>query len=443
MSSCTNPPVARRFPAPVLGLALAALLTSRAVPLARAGGLSTGERLIVQRVAERNEEAVALLERVVNIPSATENLAGVRAVGKIFAVEFERIGFTTRWESLPPSMGRAGHLIAERAGTRGKRLLLIGHLDTVLEGRRFERRSGRAFGTGTADMKGGDVVLLFALKALHDAGRLDGARVAVILSGDEESVGEPVARSRAPFLELARRSDVALAFEEAIDDTATVARRGFASWTLRVKARTGHSSGILGEGLGGGAIYEAARILDAFRQELAGELPRGLTLNPSLIVGGTRVEHADAADEGSARGKTNVVPGEAVVEGDLRFLSDAQRDAAATTMRAIAARSLRQTSAVLDVRPEYPAMAPTPGNHALLAVLDQASHDLDLGPIRALPPAKRGAGDISFIASLLSGLDGLGIHGERTHAPDEWADLAALPAQIQRAALLIDRLTHD
>jgi glutamate carboxypeptidase len=408
-----------------------------------ADGLSAGERKVVEAIDARAPEALALLERVVNIPSATQNLDGVREVGRVFAAEFDRLGFATRWEEMPAEMGRAGHLIAERAGTRGKRLLLIGHLDTVLEGRKFERKGGRAYGPGACDMKGGDVVLLFALKALHDAGRLDGKRLAVIFTGDEEAAGDPVEKSRASMRELARRSDLALAFESVIGETATVARRGVASWTLKVKGPTGHSAGIFGNRLGPGAVFEAARVLDAFRRELP--VKDGLTYNPSLVLAGTEVDHTDGVSgEGTARGKRNVVPGSVVVEGDLRFVTNPQRDAAEKTMRAILAQSLPRTSAELTFDDgEYPAMAPTPANYAILSVLDRASRDLGLGSVKPLDPAQRGAGDISFVAPLLPGLDGLGARGERAHSPDEWVDLDSIPAQVRRAALLIDRLTSD
>src|SRR5262245_14667249 len=174
----------RRRPALTFVLALAALAPATAPT--RGEGLSSTEEKIVARVDSHRDEAVALLEKMVNIPSETQNFDGVRAVGRALAAEFARSGFTTRWDELPREGRRAGPLIAEHPGTRGKRVLLVGHIDTVLEGRRFERRAGGvAAGPGTHDMKGGDVVLLFALRALHEAGALDDRRVAVILTGDE------------------------------------------------------------------------------------------------------------------------------------------------------------------------------------------------------------------------------------------------------------------
>src|SRR5436190_6961593 len=89
------------------------------------------ERAIVSAVDANNADALALLERVVNINSGTHNFAGVRAVGDVFRKEFDALGFKTTWVD-GAAFKRAGHLIAEHAGP-GPRVLLIGHLDTVFE----------------------------------------------------------------------------------------------------------------------------------------------------------------------------------------------------------------------------------------------------------------------------------------------------------------------
>ena len=391
--------------------------------------VSNDEKKILAIIETQRDETIALIEKVVNIPSATQNLAGVREVGKAFQGEFEKLGFTTRWEDMPAAMKRAGHFIAERPGARGKRLLLIGHLDTVLEGRKFERVGNMAFGTGTVDMKAGDVIILQALRALARIGALDDRRISVIFTGDEEDAGSPIEVSRKSIRELAKRSDVALAFEAVIDDTAIVARRGVSTWSLKVNGGTGHSSGTFRPETGAGAIFEMARILEAFRLELSDE--KDLTFNASLVLGGTEVEHEKGTSQGSANGKTNVVPPTAVVEGDLRFLSEAQREAAESRMREI------------EFIDEYPAMAPSTGNYEILKVLDKTSRDLGFGPVKAFDPGKRGAGDISFVAPLIDCLDGLGADGEGSHAPRESINLDALPRQVQKAAILIYRLTRD
>ena len=400
--------------------------------------ISAEEQKIIDYIDSQTESAVALLEKTVNIESPTENTAGVKEVGMIFKNEFESLGFTAKWIEMPAEMKRAGHLTAERAGTKGKRVLLIGHIDTVLKGEKFRRDGKKAYGTGSADMKTGNVVLYYALKALHETGALKDASVIVHLTGDEEDSGTPLEISRGDLIAAAKRSDLVLSFENGGSNIATVARRGYSDWQLEVTAKTGHSSGIFKETMGSGAIFEAARIVNQFYETLRSE--KYLTFNPSIIAGGTEVETKDATV--TATGKGNVVPAKVIVRGDLRFISEEQKESARAKMKEIVARSLPGTSAKITFRDEMPAMTPTTGNYELLKQLDAVSQDLGFGKIEPLDPGERGAGDISFVANMLPGLDGLGATGGNAHAPGEYADLDTLPRQIKRAALLIYRLTR-
>src|SRR5256885_2475838 len=108
-----------------------------------AAALTAAERQIVAAVKERSGAALQFLERTVNVNSGTLNPEGVREVGRMFRAEFDQLGFTTRWVDLPPAMQRAGHLVAAPEGKHCKRLLLIGHLDTVFEKDRPVQRSQR------------------------------------------------------------------------------------------------------------------------------------------------------------------------------------------------------------------------------------------------------------------------------------------------------------
>jgi glutamate carboxypeptidase len=137
-----------------------------------------------------------------------------------------------------------------------------------------------------------------------------------------------------------------------------------------------------------------------------------------------------------------VVPAKVIVRGDLRFISEAQKEAARAKMREIVAKSLPGTSAKITFADGIPAMSPTEGNYNLLKQLDAVSQDLGFEKIEALDPGARGAGDVAYVTHLVPGLDGLGATGGGAHARGEYADLDTLPRQIKRAAVLIYRLTR-
>jgi glutamate carboxypeptidase len=422
-----------------VGLVVAALLTLQT-------GAPPAERAIVAYVDGHNAEALTLLERVVNINSGTQNFAGVRDVGAIFLTSFDRLGFKTRWVDGAPFQ-RAGHLIAEHRGS-GPKLLLVGHLDTVFERdspfQRFQRVDEKtATGPGIIDMKGGDVIILQALAALEAAGVLKDMNVTVVMTGDEEEGGRPLAKSREALVAAATGADVAIGFEDGPADPryAVTARRGTVDWQLRVKGTPAHSSQIFREEFGHGAIFEAARLLNTFRERMAGE--EHLTFNPGVILGGTSVEYDAAQARGTAFGKTNVIAEQTVVSGDLRTLSLTQLDRAMKTMHEVAAGASPRTQATLTFGEGYPPLAPTDGNARLLAIYDRASRDLGFGPVTAVNPDKAGAADVSFIAGEVKMiLDGVGLMGHDDHTPGETADLSTLPSQTKRAAITIYRLTQ-
>ncbi len=412
---------------------LAGLLALRA-----SAALTPEEQRIAALVDAQAGVFASDLEAALRIDSATENLAGVRRMGEHFARQLTELGFGCRFVELPVSTGRAGHLVAERRGTKGKRVLLIGHLDTVYPGGEFRREGDVVHGSGVADMKGGDVVIIAALRALHAAGTLEGTQIIVVMTGDEEAVGKPIEVSRRELLDAAKRSDAALAFESAIDHTGTVARRGSMAWELEVRGVTGHSSGMFSAAMGSGAVFETARILQGFYDQL--RPLDGLTISPAMVAAGVEAELTRTG--GKLSGKTNIIPQRSLVRGDLRTVSAEQLAEAQARMQEVVKQNLPRTSARLTFSEGYPAMAPTPANYALLAQLDQASRDLGFGEITAFDPRGRGAGDIAFVSPPLPGLDGLGLDGPGQHTLHESADLRQAPELVKRAAVLIYRLTR-
>lgn len=409
--------------------------------------LSKAEKQIVKTIRKNSADQINFLEKVVNINSGSLNLEGVREVGSVFDDAFKSINFDTKWIDMPSEMNRAGHFFAERKGSKGKRILLIGHLDTVFEEnspfQKFERIDERlAHAPGGNDMKGGDVIILYALKALEENNLIDDAQIIVAFTGDEESTGKPLSISRKDLIEAGKRSDVALGFETATGyDYATVARRGASGWEVKTSGKRAHSSGIFSENVGAGAIFEMGRILNDFYQEVKGE--DLLTFNPGVLMGGTFVDYDQMKSGGEAFGKTNVVAQTAMVRGGLRFITEEQKERARAKMREVVANNLPHTSAEVSFEDSYPAMPPTEGNHALLEQLSDVSQALGQGEVKAYDPGKRGAADTSFVASYVSCLDGLGSMGSGAHTPQETVNLQTLEDFTLRAAILIYRLTKQ
>lgn len=414
------------------------LLLMLPILAAAAPALTPEECRVIAYVDRHQNEFEQDLTAAVSMSSATEDVAGVKAMGEFFREKLAALGFDARFVALPASTGRAGHLVATHPGTQGKRLLLIGHLDTVYPAAAARREGSFLHASGVGDMKGGDMVIVEALRALHAAGVLGGMRIQVVMTGDEEAPGSPLAVTRAALFDAAKTSDLALAFESIVDQTGTVARRGSLTWELEVQGATGHSSGMFSALMGDGAIYEAARILAEFHDTL--RKMDGLTVSPAMIVGGTAAELTRTG--GTVKGKSNIIPQRVLVRGDLRALTPEQVTEAKAKMQAIVARHLPRTGATLTFDEGYPPMPPTPANYALLAQLDQVSRDLGLSPVTAYDPRSRGAGDIAFVSPPLPGLDGLGLPGEGEHTAREFSDLASAPIQVKRAALLIYRLTR-
>lgn len=424
-------------------------ITALAISTPAAAQLSPTEEVMLENVEAHREADIALLERLVNQNSGTHNHDGVKAVADMFAPEFEALGFEVEWID-QSHVGRAGHLFARHEGRPGStRMLLIGHLDTVFEPdspfQRFVREGDRATGPGTEDMKGGNVIILSALRAMKAAGTLDEANIVVALTGDEEDTGDPIEQARADLLAAGEWADVALGFESLsiVDgrDYGVVARRSSNSWRLKTTGKTGHSSGIFAKGQGYGAIYEMARILDTFRRELSEE---NLTYNVGLMVGGTPAEMSEDGLSANGSGKGNIIPPIAHASGDLRTISQEQSDRIAAAMLAIVDDNLPGTDAEISFEFRYPAMSPTDGNRALLARLNTINTDMGFEKMEEFPPSKRGAADISFVAPLVdAALAGMGPNGELGHAPGENVDLMSFTRQAQRAAILMSRMASE
>jgi len=414
--------------------------------LASSQSLTPEQGKILASVNANQGKSAALLKQLVNINSGTLNPQGVRRVADVLRPQFESLGFSCQFLSME-EVHRAGHLVCNREGTHGKRVLLIGHMDTVFEPdspfQNFEENGGKTVGPGVADMKGGLVIMLSALKALNENHALDGTRITVFLTGDEERPGEPLSIARRDLIEAGKHSDAALEFEGGVQiggrDAASIARRSAYQWSLTTTGKTAHSSGVFSKSVGDGAIYELARILDAFNKELH---ETGLTYNVGLVVGGTKASYDPKTATGTAAGKVNVVPAQAQAVGDIRTVTDEQYQRVQDKMRQIVSQHLPGTSAEIKFEEGYPSMPDTAGNKELLRELNEVNRSLGMDIMEPLDPSRRGAGDLSFVAPYVASISGLGAYGAGAHAPGESIEMKRQPDQSRRVALYVYRLTR-
>ena len=413
---------------------------------------------ILSTIEERRPAALSLLEEIVNIDSFTTRFEGVKKVATVFVREFEALGLDTHWSD-GAGYQRAGHLIARSRNQDRQELphvLLIGHLDTAVASFRpfsLSPDGHTAYGTGVCDMKGGDVILVEALRALHSAEVLDRLRVTVYLAGDEEDTGSPLIQARREFQQIGDQADIAIGFEGGDGDirNALIGRRGFSTWVLEVTGRRGHAGKVFTEEIGTGAALEMSRILHSFYQTLI-QRPN-ITFNPGVVVAGTEIVQKSGSKPGQVQakhqryrvsGQPNTVTNVARVNGDLRALTPEDLEWAITQMQSIVKENLPGTSATLTVVESGPPFAPTAENEKLFQLYNEGSIALGESPVAAANPRFSGVADINFVAGrVTAALDGIGIGGANEHREDEEADVSTLPLQTQRAALLLYRIATD
>jgi glutamate carboxypeptidase len=129
-----------------------------------------------------------------------------------------------------------------------------------------------------------------------------------------------------------------------------------------------------------------------------------------------------------------------VAQGDLRFLTEGQKDSARARMREIVARPLEGARGEISFTDAYPAMEVTRVGEGLLSLFSATSRSLGYPAVSTTAPESRGAGDISFIAPIIPGIDGLGVSGGGSHSPRESVSLPSIRMSAERAAVFMSRL---
>ena len=359
---------------------------------------------------------LAELEELVNIDCGSYTPGGVNQVADRVTGWLAELGAVV--ERIPHRPGRdeqqLGDLVVARLAGSGRRLLLIGHMDTVFDpgtaaARPFRRDGDRGLGPGASDMKGGLLAGLHAVAALQAVGVRPSL---TFVANPDEEIGSPF--STPHIRRLAAEHDAALVLECARANGDIVsARKGIADYEIRLAGRAAHA-GVEPE-KGRSAILEAARQVIALHA-LNGRWP-SVTVNAGVIEGGTR---------------PNVVAESCRIELDLRAATAAEFDlAAAEVGRIVEHPSLDGVTADLRRAAHHPPMERSPASARLAALATTIASELGFTVRDA---ATGGASDANTTSALgLPTLDGLGPIGGDDHSVDEWLDLASI---VPRTALL-------
>ena len=382
------------------------------------------------------DRMLAMLEAFVSRDTQWSNPAGVEDLGRQVASHLSGLGFAVetvpqprveqerKWlaDVLAPGVdyeSLAATYVASRDGTGDDRVLLLGDLDTALsasEGRPFEVRNGRVLGSGVADMKGGLVTMLWALRALSELGILT-PPLDIVLSGDEQagSLGSSTVISR-----VAKGAPWTLCMECARDGGKYMISRGHIGvGRLDVSGKASHA----GTDRAGGrsAIRELAQLIPAIDDLTSYD--EGMLVTVTMVSGGTR---------------RSVVPKDAMAIVDLRALDTAGWGTLMDRLQ----ETVRPFDSV-RLRADHHRPGVEPGAQAHYLVDSIRAHSECVG---GFPGTTRStaAGSSAFAAASGSAvLDGVGPPGGALMTDDEYVESKGM---VERAALLgslLHQLTRD
>ena len=361
-------------------------------------------------------DMLALWEDFVSTESPSADKPGVDAMARKIADCLNASGAEVRIVKFE----EAGNMVVATVGREfpGQPVALMGHFDTVfplgtLQQRPFTVRDGRATGPGVLDMKGGIVILLYAIRALQAAGFCS-RPIKVILAGDEET-GHPRSDAHAIFRQEVKGCLAAFNCETGSpEDRIVVGRKGAAVYTLEVRGRAAHA-GVDPEN-GRSAIHEIAHKVLAI--QALSDPAAGTTFNVGTIRGGKTF---------------NAVPDYAAIDIDIRFVKAAAMESAIARLTDIAAVThIEGTSTTLTGRINFPPMETTPAVMALFEHLVRTARDNGF----PVPSAVQSGGGSDSSNSVMAGvptLCAMGVKGERNHAPEEYALVDSL---FERCKLL-------
>ena len=373
---------------------------------------------LIAYLDSRQADMLALLERMVNIDSGTLDKAGVDRVGALLAERLAGLGFKLE---VVRQREYGDHLVGRKAGRDKRRILFVGHMDTVFATgtaaqRPFRIEAGRAYGPGVLDMKGGIVCLLFALEALKatEQPAHDAAAMSVIFNSDEEYLSPT---SRPLIEEEARHSQTVCVFEPARPGGEyVISRKGTGKYQLTVTGRAAHAGAQPERGRS--AVGEMAHKIVALHALT--DFSTGTTVNVGVVRGGER---------------SNVVAEKAYAEIDIRVPNLEEFERLDQRIKAIASAStVPETTAALSGGLGFPPMIQTPGAKVLFEALRAAGQVVGV-EVKGIPT---GAGsDANYASQFAPTLDGMGPQGSETHSDREFIEVPTLLDRSKVTALFL------
>lgn len=369
----------------------------------------------------KEEEMLSLLECIVNIDSGSMQKAGIDKVGNLLQQEYGKIGFIV--ETIRQDV-QGNHLVIRHKDAKEPKIMAVAHMDTVFaegtaEARPFTIRGGRAYGPGVIDMKASHVLLLYALKALHEKNKAGLENIVVILTSDEE-IGSHT--SRKLIEDHTENKEFALIMEPARQNGALVtARRGAGEYALHVTGKAAHS-GIAPQA-GSSAIEELAQKI--IKLHKLTDYAKGISINVGLIEGGNTV---------------NTVAPTAVAHIDVRISEIEQAEWLEKKIEEICAvPDVEGTTIELIGGIERPPMVKNEQTIQLLEVIQAVGSELG---IEIEDMSTGGGSDASFTSAKgVATIDGLGPIGGNAHSEEEYLEVASLIERTELLANVIHRLT--
>ncbi len=399
--------------------------------------LTAEEKRMVNWIEVRQDEMLSDMRRHVAMNTGTENIEGIEQYRSLFAKELNDLGFSTQLHSseslavLSCNGGEikfADHLQAARTGKKENRILLNGHLDTVFpQNDQFQSlqidEDGTLHGPGVADMKGGLLVMLYALKALDAEGKLAESNITVLLNSDEEigSLG-----SRQLIERLARQHDVGLVFESSHNNEMTRSRKGLGQVRLKISGRESHAGAAHERGVSAN-LELAHKVIEI---EKLTDYSQKVTVNVGVIAGGE---------------KRNTIAGCADAYIDLRYPSLASGKQLQAEIRKISAEKSIANKHFPDLpKTEVWARLHRPAKKQNEMVDQLIAESMGLSLVLGEPVIgtrySGGGTDGSIMQAVgLPTLDSLGVDGEGAHSSREKTSVKSFIARTKLAAVMIGR----